>query len=171
MWGTTEKMAEQIWSILPHFRSGQEINHFGFGGTLAGSALQIRAIRATLDKVMTEDNYRHMSDLAERMERGIAEILRRHGLPWHVTRIGARVEYLFRPQAPRNGGEAHRGRHALLEAFIHLYLLNRGVLLTPFHNMALMCPFTSAADVDLHDRLLDECIGTINCTGSAGDTT
>ena len=171
VWGTTQEMAGRIWSVLPHFRSGQEINHFGFGGTLAGSALQIRAIRATLDKVMTDDNYGHMSALAERMERGIAEILRRHGLPWHVTRIGARVEYLFRPHTPRTGGEAHLGRHALLEAFIHLFLLNRGVLLTPFHNMALMCPFTSAADVDLHDRLLDECIGEIRRVESAGDAT
>ena len=73
-----------------------------------------------------------------------------------MTRIGARVEYLFLPRAPRNGGEAHRGRHALLEACIHLFMLNRGVLLTPFHNMALMCPFTRAEDVDLHDRLLSE---------------
>ena len=89
VWGTTQEMAGRIWSVLPHFRPGQDINHFGFGGTLAGSALQIRAIRATLDKVMTDDNYRHMSGLAERMERGIAEVLRRHELPWHVTRIGA----------------------------------------------------------------------------------
>ena len=161
VWGTTERMARSIWSVLPHFEAGQEINHFGFGGTLAGSALQIRAVRETLDKVMTRENYDHMISLAERMERGIGEVLRRYELPWHVTRIGARLEYLFRPQPPRNGGEAHRGRHALLEAFIHLFLLNRGVLLTPFHNMALMCPFTTIDDVDLHDRLLDECIQAI----------
>ena len=79
----------------------------------------------------------------------------RRGLRWHVTRIGARVEYLFSPEPPRTGGEAHRARHPLLEAYIHLYLLNRGVLLTPFHNMALMCPFATEADVDLHDQVLD----------------
>ncbi|NLE11297.1 MAG: aspartate aminotransferase family protein [Actinobacteria bacterium] len=158
VWGTSQQMAERIWSVLPHFRAGEDINHFGFGGTLAGSALQIRAIRATLEEVLTEENYQHMIMLAERLEDGIRAIIARYRLPWHVTRIGARVEYLFLPRAPRNGGEAHRGRHALLEAFIHLFLLNRGVLLTPFHNMALMCPFTQAEDVDEHNRLLDECL-------------
>ncbi len=161
VWGTTAEMAERIWKVLPHFKPGQEINHFGFGGTLAGSALQMAAIRATLEKVMTEENYGHMIGLAERMERGVVEMVRRRALPWHVTRIGARLEYLFRPAPPRTGGEAHRARHALLEAFIHLYLLNRGVLLTPFHNMALMCPFTTEADVDLHNQVLDECLGVL----------
>ena len=161
VWGTTESMARRIWSVLPHFEAGQEINHFGFGGTLAGSALQIRAVSETLDKVMTAENYAHMFSLAERMEQGIVEVLRKYELPWHVTRIGARLEYLFRPQPPRDGGEAHRGRHAPLEACIHLYLLNRGVLLTPFHNMALMCPFTTVDDVDLHNRSLEECIQAV----------
>jgi len=161
VWGTSEGMAQRIWEVLPHFEPGQEINHFGFGGTLAGSALQLRAIRATLEKVMTDENYRHMTAMAERFEDGVRRALEEHHLPWHVTRVGARVEYLFLPRAPRDGGEAHRGRDALLEAFIHLFLLNRGVLLTPFHNMALMCPFTHADDVELHGRLLDECIGAL----------
>lgn len=158
VWGTSQAMAERIWAVLPHFESGQAINHFGFGGTLAGSALQVRAIRTTLEQVMTEENYRRMFDLALRLEEGTRAIVAEQRLHWHVTRIGARVEYLFSPDVPRNGGEAHRGRHALLEAFIHLFLLNRGVLLTPFHNMALMCPFTSANDVDLHNLLLEECL-------------
>ena len=161
VWGVTAEIAERIWAVLPHFRPGQEINHFGFGGTLAGSALQMAALRATLEKVMTAENYAYMTDLAGRMEEGVREILARRGLPWHVTRIGARLEYLFRPAPPRHGGEAHQGRHALLEAYIHLFLLNRGVLLTPFHNMALMCPFTSREDVDLHNQLLDECLAQI----------
>jgi glutamate-1-semialdehyde 2,1-aminomutase len=158
VWGASREMAERIWSVLPHFRPGDPINHFGFGGTLAGSALQMAAIRATLEKVMTEENYLHMAALAERLARGVSQILERRALPWHVTRIGARVEYLFSPRPPRSGGEAHLARNAVLEAYIHLYLLNRGVLLTPFHNMALMCPFTHADDVDLHNRLLDECL-------------
>jgi glutamate-1-semialdehyde 2,1-aminomutase len=91
----------------------------------------------------------------------VSAIVERHVLPWHVTRVGARVEYLFMPRLPRTGGEAHRARHPLLEAFIHLYLLNRGVLLTPFHNMALMCPFTTAEDVDLHNRLLEDCVSAV----------
>ena len=161
VWGASREMAELIWSVLPHFKPGDPINHFGFGGTLAGSALQMAAIRATLERVMTEQNYLHMAALAEQLALGVSQILERSELPWHVTRIGARVEYLFSPRPPRTGGEAHLARNALLEAYIHLYLLNRGVLLTPFHNMALMCPFTSADDVDLHNRLLDECLGAL----------
>lgn len=161
VWGASREMAERIWSVLPHFRPGDPINHFGFGGTLAGSALQMAAIRATLEKVMTEDNFAHMTGLAERLADGVAKVLTEHELSWHVTRIGARVEYLFSPRPPRTGGEAHLARNALLEAAIHLYLLNRGVLLTPFHNMALVCPFTRVEDVDLHDAVVDECLGAL----------
>jgi len=166
VWGASEEMARKIWSVLPHFELGQEINHFGFGGTLAGSALQIRAIRATLEHAMTEDNYRRMIDLAKAFETGVTDVLASHGLRWHVTRIGARVEYLFLPQAPKNGGEAHHGRHALLEAYIHLFLLDRGILLTPFHNMALMCPFTAPDQVDAHTHALDECLTTLRSGGA-----
>ncbi len=158
VWGASEQMARRIWAVLPHFRSGEPINHFGFGGTLAGSALQMAAIRATLEQVMTEETFVHMNGLAERLEKGLLEIFHRLALPWHVTRIGARLEYLFSAGPPRNGGEAHKARDPLLEAFIHLYLLNRGVLLTPFHNMALMCPFTTEADVDLHNQILEACL-------------
>jgi glutamate-1-semialdehyde 2,1-aminomutase len=161
VWGTTQEMAERIWAVLPHFRPGDPINHFGFGGTLAGSPLQMAAVRATLEKVMTDENYLHMTTMAERFAAGVTGIIEAHSLPWHVTRIGARVEYLFSAQPPRTGGEAHRARHPLLEAYIHLYLLNRGVLLTPFHNMALMCPFTTPEDVDLHTCLLDDCIARV----------
>ncbi|ROL65724.1 aspartate aminotransferase family protein [Pseudomonas protegens] len=161
VWGSSQAMAERIWRVLPHFQPGQAINHFGFGGTLAGNALQMAAMRATFSEVMNDENYARMFRLAERLRAGVDSIISKHGLPWHVTRIGARVEYLFMQQAPRNGGEAHHARHGLIEAYLHLYLLNRGVLLTPFHNMALMCPATSEEQVDLHNRLLDQCLAQI----------
>ncbi len=161
VWGTSERMAQRIWKVLPHFKAGQDINHFGFGGTLAGNALQISAMKATFSQVMTNDNYTLMIDLAEMLEEGVCQIIKKYNLPWHVTRIGARVEYLFQPQTPSNGGEAHHGRHGLLEAYIHLCLLNRGVLLTPFHNMALMCPFVKKEEIELHNKLLDACIHEI----------
>jgi glutamate-1-semialdehyde aminotransferase len=92
----------------------------------------------------------------ERFETGVAEVIERHGLPWHVTRLGCRVEYLFRPERPRTGSEAAAGGDALLDRLIHLYALNRGILLTPFHNMALMSPATTQADVDRHTGVFDE---------------
>ena len=161
VWGTSEEMAQRIWQVRPHFKPGDPINHYGFGGTLAGNALQLAALKATLEEIMTEDNFSHMEKMAGRFEAGTNEVIKKHQLSWHVTRIGARAEYLFLDHPPKNGGEAHSGRHPLLEAYIHLYLLNRGILLTPFHNMALMCPFVKAVDVDRHSVLLDECISTI----------
>ncbi len=161
VWGASEEMAARIWQVRPHFKPGDPINHYGFGGTLAGSALQVAALKATLFEIMTEENFARMEKMAIRFAEGTDRVIRKHGLPWHITRIGARAEYLFLDHPPRNGGEAHSGRHALLEAYLHLYLLNRGILLTPFHNMALMCPFVSETDVDYHSEMLDECLSTI----------
>ncbi len=110
---------------------------------------------------MTEDNFNHMEKMASLFQEGTDDVIKKHQLPWHVTRIGARAEYLFLDHPPKNGGEAHLGRHPLLEAYIHLYQLNRGILLTPFHNMALMCPFVTREDIDRHSVLLDECILSI----------
>jgi glutamate-1-semialdehyde 2,1-aminomutase len=161
IWGVSEEMAKRIWKVRPHFQPGGPINHFGFGGTLAGSALQVAALKASLEKVMTKENFELMERMAARFEQGTSEVIRKHGLPWHLTRIGARVEYLFLDHPPKNGGEAHLGRHALLEAYIHLFLMNRGILLTPFHNMALMCPFVTREEVDDHSTALDECLSAI----------
>ncbi len=161
VWGATEEMAKRIWKVRPHFKPGDPINHYGFGGTLAGNALQLAALKATLEEVMTADNFNHMEAMASRFEEGTNRLIRKYQLPWHVTRVGARAEYLFLDHPPKNGGEAHLGRHPLLETYIHLFLLNRGVLLTPFHNMALMCQFVTEADVDTHKVLLDECISSI----------
>ncbi|MFC7392953.1 aspartate aminotransferase family protein [Scopulibacillus cellulosilyticus] len=135
-----------------------KINHCGFGGTLAGNALTLRAIRATLEKVMTDNNYAHMKTMAERFEKGVTDIIREFHLPWHVTRIGARVEYMFSKEAPLNGGEALEANDPRLQAAIHLFLLNRGVLMTPFHNMALMCPQTREENVDKHTEAFRECV-------------
>jgi len=97
-----------------------------------------------------------MIELGRRFEAGVADVIERHGLPWHVTRLGCRVEYLFRPERPRNGTEAAAGADPQLDRLIHLYALNRGILLTPFHNMALMSPATTEADVDRHTEVFDE---------------
>lgn len=161
VWGASEEMAKRICQVRPHFKPGDPINHYGFGGTLAGNALQLAALKATLEEIMTVDNFNHMEKMASLFKEGTDNVIKKHQLPWHVTRIGARAEYLFLDKPPRNGGEAHLGRHPLLEAYIHLYLLNRGILLTPFHNMALMCPFVTRNDIDRHSVLLDECILSI----------
>ena len=123
--------------------------------------LSLAATRATLAEVLTEEAFEQMIALGERFEAGAAEVIERHDLPWHVTRLGCRVEYLFRRERPRNGSEAAAGGDAELDRLIHLYALNRGILLTPFHNMALMSPATTEADVDLHTKVFEEAAGEL----------
>ena len=133
----------------------------GVGGTLAANVLSLAAMRATLGEVLTDEAFARMIALGERFERGVSDVIERHGLPWHVTRLGCRVEYLFRAERPRTGSEAAAGGNALLDRLIHLYALNRGILLTPFHNMALMSPATTEEDVDLHTEVFDEAAGEL----------
>jgi len=130
----------------------------GIGGTLAGNALSLAAMRATLTKVLTPDAFARMVPLAERWTAGVQKVIQETGIPWHVTRLGCRAEYLFSPDPPKNGQQAHDAMDFELERFMHLYAMNRGVLLTPFHNMALMSPQTEAADVDLHTKIFRQCV-------------
>jgi glutamate-1-semialdehyde 2,1-aminomutase len=125
----------------------------GIGGTLAGNALSLAAMRATLQKVLTKEAFDRMIPMAERWTEGVAKAIADFDLPWTVTRLGCRAEYLFAPQTPRNGTEAHDAMDFELERFMHLYAMNRGVLLTPFHNMALMSPVTSKEDIDEHTKV------------------
>jgi glutamate-1-semialdehyde 2,1-aminomutase len=134
----------------------------GIGGTLAGNALSLAAMRATLTKVLTKEAFDRMIPLAERWSSGVAKAIAEAGLPWHVTRLGCRAEYLFAERTPVNGGEAHAAMDFDLERFMHLYAMNRGILLTPFHNMALMSPQTEPDDVDRHTRVFREAVREIS---------
>jgi glutamate-1-semialdehyde 2,1-aminomutase len=122
--------------------------HSGIGTTLTANLLASAAMRATLDEVMTEPNYALMFAFAERLAEGLRGVIAAHRLPWCVTRIGARSEFQFSPTPPRNGSEAARILDHELEQAIHLFLLNRGLLITPFHNMMLVCPQTTETEVD-----------------------
>jgi len=130
----------------------------GVGGTLAGNALSLAAMRATLTKVLTKEAFDRMIPLAERWTAGVAKAITEAGLPWHVTRLGCRAEYLFAAEAPENGAQAHDAMDFELERFMHLYAMNRGILLTPFHNMALMSPQAEAEDVDRHTKVFREAV-------------
>jgi glutamate-1-semialdehyde 2,1-aminomutase len=133
----------------------------GIGGTLAGNALSLAAMRATLTKVLTQEAFDRMIPLAERWAAGVAKAIADAGLPWHVTRLGCRAEYLFGPE-PSNGTQAHVATDFELERLMHLYAMNRGILLTPFHNMALMSPQTEAEDVDRHTKVFRDAVGEIS---------
>ena len=134
----------------------------GVGGTLAGNALQLAAARATLASVLTEETYARTVPLAERFTSGVAEAIAEHRVGWHIARLGCRAEYMFCPSHPRDGAEAATAGHDDdLKAYMHLFTLNRGILITPFHNMALMAPETSEDDVDLHTSVFREALAAL----------
>src|SRR5579864_1719368 len=151
-YGCSEEVAQRIAGRI-HL---EDCDVGGIGGTLAGNALSLAAMRATLENILTEKNFEKMMPLAVRFNDGVAAEIKKHGLPWNVRRLGCRAEYTFCQRAPRNGGESAAAADFELERFLHLYALNRGVLLTPFHNMALMCPDTTAGDIDQHTRIFAE---------------
>ncbi len=139
----------------------EDIDTNGIGGTLSGNALALAAMRATLEKVLTQDAYDRMIPLAEHFERGVLEVIAEYQLPWIVKRLGCRAEYWFRPTPPRNGGEAAAAVDFELDQYMHLFALNRGTLMTPFHNMALISPYTSEADIDAHTRVFREAVASL----------
>jgi len=151
-YGCSEEVAQRI-SARIHL---EDCDVGGIGGTLAGNALSLAAMRATLENILTAENFEKMVALAKRFNDGVSSQIKKHGLPWNVQRLGCRAEYTFCHKPPRNGGESAAAADFELERFLHLHALNRGVLLTPFHNMALMCPDTTEQDVDRHTKVFGE---------------
>ncbi len=130
----------------------------GVGGTLAGNPLQVAAMRATLERVLTDETFETMIDTATYFTDGVQAIFDRYDLPWAINQLGARAEYRFAKPYPITGTAAYEAADGELEDYIHLYLANRGVMITPFHNMALMCPTTTRADVDAHHEHFEACV-------------
>jgi glutamate-1-semialdehyde 2,1-aminomutase len=133
----------------------------GVGGTLAGNPLSIAAARATLEHVLTDEAFERMIGLAERFTAGVQQVIDSHGLPWSVSRLGSRTEYRFASPAPVNGSDSYAATDGVLEDYLHVYLANRGILMTPFHNMALMSPATIREDVDRHHEIFSEAVGEL----------
>ncbi len=158
VYGFTDQVAKAFWDKLELDQSDVG----GIGGTLAGNALSIAAMRATLEKVLTTDMYARCEKLADRYEIGISSVIDEFKLPWIVKRLGFRVEYWFRQKPPRNGGEANAAVDGDLDRFMHLWALNRGILLTPFHNMALISADSNEADVDYHTEIFREAVQALN---------
>jgi glutamate-1-semialdehyde 2,1-aminomutase len=159
-YGCTEEVAQRIAARI-HL---EDCDVGGIGGTLAGNALSLAAMRATLEHVLTAGNFEKMIALAVRFNEGVSSAIRAFDLSWNVQRLGCRAEYTFSEKAPQNGGESAAAADFALERFLHLYALNRGILLTPFHNMALMCPETTGYDVDQHTEIFREALSKLSST-------
>ncbi len=143
VYGFTHDMAER----MVRAKNAAPEGHSGIGTTLAGNALTLAALHASLEHLHTATNYTHMLDLAAALERGLHERIEAAGRPWTVTRLGARMELQFMPNTPRNAQDVRDHAQGELEALTHLFMLNRGVLLTPFHSMMLVSPATTGEDV------------------------
>ncbi len=146
-----------IYGKMNRVNAQREPGHSGMGTTLAANLLTLRAMRAMLSEVMTKDAYTHMLPLAEYLATQLRALFAKHHLPWSVAQVGARCEWIFSPTVPRTGGEAlAREEDHGLGAALHLALLNRGVLVTPFHHMCLVSPVTERADIEALLNALDD---------------
>ena len=154
VYGFSSEVANQITTAM---RQEKGIIH-GIGGTLAGNALSLAAIRATFQHVLTKDAFDHTIPLAKRYEKGVISVIKEFDLPWSITRLGCRAEYWFQNTPPRNGSEANLSDDVELARYMHLATLNRGVLLTPFHNMALIAPDVTETDIDIHTHVFREIV-------------
>ena len=155
--GMSAEIAQEIKSQVEL----EVIDTGGVGGTLAANALSLAAMRATLTKVLTEENFEKMIKLGTRWADGVEKVIEKYKLPWSVNRLGARAEYMFSAESPTTGREAADAGDFELEQYIHLRMLNDGFLITPFHNMALISPDTTAADVDAHTQAFDKMCGEL----------
>ena len=155
--GMSAEIAQEIKSQVEL----EVIDTGGVGGTLAANALSLTAMRATLTKVLTEENFEKMIKLGTRWADGVEKVIEKYKLPWSVNRLGARAEYMFSAKSPTTGREAADAGDFELEQYIHLRMLNDGFLITPFHNMALISPDTTAADVDAHTQAFDKMCGEL----------
>ena len=156
-YGMTQELGDKVRSSL-HL---EDIDVGGVGGTLAGNALSLVGMRATLGEVLTPESYPAMIDQATRWTQGVSQALEDWNVPWQVTQLGTRAEYSFLPHAPHDGGEAAHADDFELQQYLHLHALNRGILMTPFHNMALMSPATSSQDVDAHTAHFREAVESL----------
>jgi glutamate-1-semialdehyde 2,1-aminomutase len=146
---------------IHHDLVGDYLDWGGVGGTLAGNALSLAAARATLEQVLTEDAYTSMAMTCQHYVTGVRAVFAKHGAPWHIVALGARAEFGYTPAPHRSGGDALAAIDPLLDDLVHAALLNRGVMLTPFHNMALMGPSTTIEDVDRVVAALDAVVGEV----------
>jgi glutamate-1-semialdehyde 2,1-aminomutase len=165
--GVSAEVAEQLWAEVPMLNPKvRQSAHLGMGGTLAGNALTVAAMRAVLSEVLTPSAYAGMIARAAKLAAGARRTIARHGLSWHVAVVGARCEIMFGPEPPRNGAESTARRRGGLETWLHAFYLNEGVLVTPFHTMFLMCPATADADVEAHDDVFGRFVETAIAKGA-----
>ncbi len=156
-YGFTEELGEKVTAEIPY----ELCDIGGIGGTLAANALSMHAMKATLSEVLTEEFYARNIPLAKRFNEGVQSVINEFELPWNTTQLGCRTEYWFGKDPAKNGGEAESAVDFELDQYMHLASLNRGILMTPFHNMALITAVTTEEDIDRHTAVFREIVQNI----------
>jgi glutamate-1-semialdehyde 2,1-aminomutase len=157
VYGFSQAVAARIHNFLACNGEGRS----GIGTTLSGSRIQLALIKTVLTEFFTKEAFAPLIVLARRLERGVADVIIKYGVDWHVTRVGARVEFMCCKSPPKNGYEASLVIHQPIDRAVHQFLLNRGVVITPFHNMMLICPATTEQNVDQLLNALDNCLAEL----------
>jgi glutamate-1-semialdehyde 2,1-aminomutase len=156
-YGFTESLGKKVAAAIPP----ELCDIGGIGGTLAANALSMHAMKAVLSEILTEEFYTKSIPLATRFNEGVQGVIDKYDLPWNTTQLGCRTEYWFRKEPAKNGGEAEAAVDFELDQYMHLASLNRGILMTPFHNMALISAATTEADIDKHTKVFEEIVKAI----------
>ncbi len=154
VYGFSSAVAARIQDYLKHRGQGRS----GIGTTLSGSRIQLALIKTTLETFFTDEVFESLIAKAQRLQRGIADLINKHSLPWHVTRVGSRVEFMCVEKPPDNGFEASQMIHQPIDQAVHHFMLNRGVVITPFHNMMLICEATTEAQIEHLIKNLEACV-------------
>jgi glutamate-1-semialdehyde 2,1-aminomutase len=156
-YGFSEELGNKIAAAIPY----ELCDIGGIGGTLAANALTMHVMKTTLSQVLTQDFYDKTIPMATRFNEGVQEAINEFDLPWNTTQLGCRTEYWFKKIPAKNGGEAEAAVDFELDQYMHLASLNRGILMTPFHNMALITSATTEADIDRHTAVFREVVKQI----------
>jgi glutamate-1-semialdehyde 2,1-aminomutase len=159
--------SEPVMRRIREYLKTKPFGHSGIGTTLSGSKIQLALMETVLETYFTRAAFAPLIALARKLEKSIGDVIAKHGAPWHVVRAGARVEFMCSPTRPRNGGEAAKMIHRPIDEAVHHHLLNRGIIMTPFHNMLLVCPATTEAHVNQLAEGLDHCLAEL--MGHSGD--
>lgn len=151
-------LSEEVGDLVSRSIKVDEFDVGGIGGTLAGNALSLAAMRATLENTLSKETFDHTVPLAIRFTDGVRKVIDEIQLPWVINRLGCRAEYWFCKDLPHNGGEAEAAIDPDLDRYMHLSAMNRGILMTPFHNMALIAPDVTERDIDYHTQVFREAV-------------
>jgi len=157
VYGFSDKVAQRMASAKQQAPEG----HSGIGTTLTANMLTLAVLQASLQHLHKPEIYAQMMAGAEHLAQGLLERIRAHGLPWSLTRLGARMELQFMAAPPRNAQDVRAADQHLMQSLLHLFMLNRGVVLTPFHCMMLVSPATSARQIDQLLAVFEQFLATL----------